>query len=154
MLVLLGASWKPVGWYWDPSGGLRSTKKLVFELLMASVDLDVLFFFSCFLFCCCFSPFGVVIFRISRIYRKQDGPKTPPRSIQRRLRSHVPWILPLSLDVSQNCSSKNCHGPSFISGIKLLFQSLWRKKLMSGIPGVIYEVASWKVVRLFLLSII
>ena len=72
----LGASWKPFGWSWgyleallgvswDPFGDLSSTKKFLFELLMASVDLDVLFFFfSCLLFCSCFSSFGVVIFRI------------------------------------------------------------------------------------------
>ena len=53
-----------MGVLWDPFGDLRSTKKFVFELLMASVDLDVLFFFSCLLFCSCFSSFGVVIFRV------------------------------------------------------------------------------------------
>ena len=50
-----------LGVSWDPFGDLRSTKKFVFELLMASVDLDVLFFFSSLLFCSCFSSFGVVM---------------------------------------------------------------------------------------------
>ena len=49
---------------WDPFGDLRSTKKFVFELLMASVDLDVLFLVSSLLFCTCFNPFGVVMFRL------------------------------------------------------------------------------------------
>ena len=48
---------------WDPFGDLSSTKKFVLELLMASVDLDVLFF-SCLLFCPCFSSFGVAIFQM------------------------------------------------------------------------------------------
>ena len=34
-----------LGVSWDPFGDLSSTKKFLFELLMASVDLDVLFFF-------------------------------------------------------------------------------------------------------------
>ena len=56
-----------LGVSWDPFGDLSSTKKFLFELFMASVDLDVLFFFSCLLFCSCFSSFGVVILRIVRI---------------------------------------------------------------------------------------
>jgi len=39
-----------LGVSWDPFGDLRSTKKFVLELLMASVELDVLFFFSSLLF--------------------------------------------------------------------------------------------------------
>ena len=50
-----------LGVSWDPFGDLSSTKKFLFELLMASVDLDVLFFFSSLLFCSCFSSFGVVM---------------------------------------------------------------------------------------------
>ena len=46
---VLEALWVVLGVSWDPFGDLRSTKKFVFELLMASVDLDVLFFFSCLL---------------------------------------------------------------------------------------------------------
>ena len=58
---VLEALWVVLGVSWDPFGDLRSTKKFVFELLMASVDLDVLFFFSSLLFCSCFSSFGVVM---------------------------------------------------------------------------------------------
>ncbi len=47
---------------WDPFGDLRSTKKFVFELVMASVDLDVLFVFSCLLFCSCYFSSGIDIF--------------------------------------------------------------------------------------------
>ena len=50
-----------LGVSWDPFGDLSSTKKFLFELLMASVDLDVFFFFSSLLFCSCFSSFGVVM---------------------------------------------------------------------------------------------
>ena len=50
-----------LGVSWDPFGDLSSTKKFLFELLMASVDLDVLFFFSSLLLCSCFSSFGVVM---------------------------------------------------------------------------------------------
>ena len=39
-----------LGVSWDPFGDLSSTKKFLFELLMASVDLDVPFFFSSLLF--------------------------------------------------------------------------------------------------------
>ena len=53
-----------LGVSWDPFGDLRSTNKFVFELLMASVDLGVLFFFSYLLFCSCFNSFGVVLFSI------------------------------------------------------------------------------------------
>ena len=56
-----------LGVSWDPFGDLRSTKKFVLELLMASVELDVFFFFSSLLFWSCFSSFGVVILRIFRI---------------------------------------------------------------------------------------
>ena len=59
---VLEALWVVLGVCWDPFGDLRSTKKFVFELLMASVDLDVLFFFSCLLFCSCLISFGAVIF--------------------------------------------------------------------------------------------
>ena len=45
-----------LGVSWDPFGDLRSTKKFVLELLMASVDLDVLFLVSPLLFCTCFTP--------------------------------------------------------------------------------------------------
>ena len=69
-LVLLGASWRPLGYLegllgvsWDPFGDLSSTKKFVLELLLASVDLDVLFLVSSLLACTCFNPFGMVIFR-------------------------------------------------------------------------------------------
>ena len=55
-----------LGVSWDPFGDLSSTKKFLFELLMASVDLDVPFFFSSLLFCSCFSSFGMVILRIFR----------------------------------------------------------------------------------------
>ena len=47
---VLEALWGLLGVSWDPFGDPRSTKKFVLELLMASVDLDVLFFFSCLLF--------------------------------------------------------------------------------------------------------
>ena len=57
-----------LGVCWDPFGALRSTKKFVFELLMASVDLDVLFLVSSLLFCTCFDPFGVVIFSCFMIF--------------------------------------------------------------------------------------
>ena len=50
-----------LGVSWDPFGDLSSTKKFLFELLMASVDLDVLFFLSSLSFCSCFSSFGVVM---------------------------------------------------------------------------------------------
>ena len=60
----MGALGGLLGVSWVPFGDSRSTKKFVLELLMASVDLDVLFFFSSLLFCSCFSSFGVVIFRI------------------------------------------------------------------------------------------
>ena len=46
----LGSPGDILGVFSDPFGDLRSTKKFVLELLMASVDLDVLFFFSSFLF--------------------------------------------------------------------------------------------------------
>ena len=61
---ILEALWVVLGVSWDPFGDLRSTKKFVLELLMASVDLDVLFLVSSLLFCTCFSSFGVVIFLI------------------------------------------------------------------------------------------
>ena len=38
---VLEALWVVLGVSWDPFGDLRSTKKFVLELLMASVDLDV-----------------------------------------------------------------------------------------------------------------
>ena len=65
---VLGLSWGHVWWSWgrlgsplgylegllgvswDPFGDLSSTKKFLFELLMASVDLDVPFFVSSLLF--------------------------------------------------------------------------------------------------------
>ena len=50
-----------LGVSWDPFGDLSSTRKFLFELLMASLDLDVLFFFSSLFFCSCFSSFGVVM---------------------------------------------------------------------------------------------
>ena len=50
-----------LGVSWDPFGDLSSTKKFLFELLMASVDLDVFVLFSSLLLCSCFSSFGVVM---------------------------------------------------------------------------------------------
>ena len=39
-----------LGVSWDPFGDLSSTKKFLFELLMASLDLDIPLFFSSLLF--------------------------------------------------------------------------------------------------------
>ena len=50
-----------MGVAWEPSGDLRSTKKFVFELLMASVDLAMSVFFVCLLLCSFFSSLGVVM---------------------------------------------------------------------------------------------
>ena len=47
---VLEAPWGILRVSWDPFGDLSSTKKFLFELLMASVDLDVPFFFSSLLF--------------------------------------------------------------------------------------------------------